>query len=145
MGELHSLVARGVLTVPSHMNEKEFHSVLSLPADRRYAYSIKRIADGSEIWGLSNDSGWVLFATDGGQETIPIWPHPDFAQACATGDWSDTTPQSIDLTTWMEKWIPGMIRDRRAVAVFPTADGKSAVISPERLRDDLQNELSLIE
>lgn len=127
------------------MHDKEFASVLALPGDRRYSYFISKVADWGLVWSLASDDGWALAADDEGHELIPAWPHERFASACATNNWAGYEPRAIELSNWTEKWIPGMIRDRRLVAVFPTPTDKGVIVSPERLKDDLDEELSLIE
>ncbi len=125
------------------MHDKEFESVLSLAASRRYEYFIKKVADWGRIWSLKNKEGWVLAGVDQGHELIPVWPHERFALACATESWADCEPSSIDIAAWLERWMPGALRDHRLVAVFPTASIQGVVVSPERLKEDLESELSL--
>ena len=106
---------------------------------------MKRVADWQEIWSLANVEGWVLYGDKSGQELVPVWPHPRFAEACAQGEWSDCEPRLIELDEWLDQWTPGMIEDKRLVVVFPTPDMRSTVVTPERLEADLRAELSLIE
>jgi Protein of unknown function (DUF2750) len=127
------------------MHDKEFESVLSLPGPRRYEYFVKRVADRGTLWSLGSDTGWALTSDDDGNEIVPVWPHERFAQAYASQEWQEKRPRSLELAEWMDKWLPGMMRDHRLVAVFPTPEGKGVVVTPERLRDDLEEELSRIE
>jgi hypothetical protein len=127
------------------MHDKEFESVLSLSGSERYAYFVKKAADWEEIWSLKTEDGWVLAGDDQGNELVPIWPHQRFAIACATGNWRGSEPAPIELSVYLERWIPGMLRDRRLAAVFPTPTDKGVVVTPERLREDLEAELSLYE
>jgi uncharacterized protein DUF2750 len=127
------------------VNDEGFKSVLALPADRRYVYFVKRVADWEHIWSLAATDGWVLASDDQGRELVPVWPHPRFAIACETREWAGSEPRSIELADWMQKWIPGMLRDGRLVAVFPTPSDTGVVVSPDRLQRDLEEELSLIE
>jgi len=127
------------------MNDQEFEAVSNLAGNRRYAYAIKKIADWGIVWSLGADDGWVLAGDAEGSEVVPIWPHPQFAAACALGSWVGNAPRPIELAAWLEKWIPGMMRDQRRVAVFPTPTNKGIVVSATRLKDDLEAELSLIE
>jgi hypothetical protein len=41
------------------MNDKEFEAVFSLPAQRRYAYLLKRVVDTERIWSLGTEEGWA--------------------------------------------------------------------------------------
>ena len=125
------------------IHDKEFEAVLQLPASERYAYWIKRVADWEEIWSLS-DNGWALSSDDDGNEAVPVWPHSRFAEACARDNWAGFRARIISLSDWLDAWIPGMIKDKRQVAVFPTPHKKSLFVAPERVRDDLREYLAEI-
>ena len=127
------------------MHDKEFDSVISLPGKHRYAYFIKKLADWEEVWSLWSEDGWVLAGDNQGHELVPVWPHERFASACISDDWAGCVPKVIPLRVWMDRWIPGMIRDRRLVSVFRTPSGESVLVSPERLIEDLEKEISLYE
>ena len=127
------------------MNDKEFEAVFSLPAQRRYAYLLKRVVDWERIWSLATEEGWALSTDDEVRELVPVWPHERFAAACAEGSWRGYEPRAIDLAVWMERWIPGMQRDQRMVSAFPTPGGESVRVAPERFENDLKEELALYE
>lgn len=127
------------------INEKEFTSVVHLAAPERYTHFIKRVADRQEVWSLYADGGWALVGDDNGNELVPVWPHEEYAVACAKDKWTGYRPQVIELRAWMKRWIPGMIKDKRNVAVFPTPSMQGVHVSPERLKNDLEAELALIE
>lgn len=127
------------------LNDKEYQAVSGLPGSDRYSYTIKKIADQEEVWSLWAEGGWALASDDEGRELIPIWPHSKFASASATGEWNGYEPRSIDLVSWTSKWVPGIARDQRKIAVFPTPDDKGVVVSPERFSEDLEAETSLYE
>jgi hypothetical protein len=124
------------------MNEKEFGSVLGLPAPRRYAYFIKKVADGDTMWGLRDRDGWVTTMDDDGNLHLPLWPHPDFAAACATAEWVGAEPAAIDVDEWVEGGAESLERDGLAVAVFPTPAGRGVAVAPARLKTDLEDEQS---
>lgn len=126
------------------MREQEFNNAIKLTAEERYEYTIKKAADWQEIWGLWNE-GWVLYGAKDEKECMPIWPHERFADACRGDDWSDCAPKMIELSHWMEKWIPELIQEQRLVAVFPIPNGKSIVIEPNELQEHLQKELDRYE
>jgi len=44
---------------------------------------------------------------------------------------------SISLDDWLDKWLPGILKDGRQVAVFPVLGGHGVIVSPTRLRADL--------
>jgi hypothetical protein len=127
--------------VARHVSEQQFASVVALPASERYAHLIKRVADEEALWSLRGQEGWIL-AGEAGRKLVPVWPHPRYASACATGDWAGADPAAIPLDEWLAVWLPGLERDGRAVAVFPTPGGKGVVVEATRLRADLEAELS---
>jgi hypothetical protein len=119
----------------------EFESVIKLPLGARYEHFIKKVADWKEIWSLWKD-GWVLMGDKDGNEAIPVWPHPMYAEASAVGEWLGCQPKKISLDDWLEQWSPGMAKDKRMVAVFPTAVGETVTVDPLKLKSDLEEELS---
>jgi hypothetical protein len=127
------------------MNDKEFQSVSALPGPERYAHFIRRVADFEEAWSLSNENGWVLAGDKDGRESAPVWPHAEYAAACATGAWGGCEPKAIPLGDWMDKWLPGLARDGRMVAVFMTPNDSGVPIQPEAMARDLEAELEWYE
>jgi hypothetical protein len=121
------------------VHDKEFSTLLGMPAPERYALFVRRVADWQEVWGLRTENGWCLMANEDGVELIPVWPHQRFADACANIQ-NQEKAASISLEDWLEKWLPGMIRDGRQVAVFPVPGGKGTVVSPAQLKSDLSAE-----
>lgn len=128
-----------------NVNDKEFAAVIALEPPKRYGYFVKRVADWGSVWGLWSEGGWALAADDEGTQALPVWPHPRYAAACACEHWSGSEPREISLADWMDKWLPGMLRDGTAVAVFPTPNNKGPLVSPERVAEDLRSELELFE
>jgi hypothetical protein len=124
---------------------KELQSVPLLDGAKRYEYCVKKVADQEAIWSLAGEDGWVLAGDDEGRVHVPIWPHEKFASLCANGGWSGCRPRPIDLDAWLERWTPGMERDQRMVAVFPTPGHRGVVVDPQRFADDLSEELSQYE
>ena len=127
------------------INSKEIESVVSLSGPERYSYFIKRVVDLEKVWSLRNKEGWGLASDSIGNEVVPVWSHVEYAKLCINDEWRNCLPEAINLQEWMDKWIPGMIKDRRKVGVFPTIVSKGVVINPEKLRDDLNDELSKIQ
>ncbi len=113
------------------VNPKEFEAVLALPDEARFSYFVGKVTDFGQIWSVWDESGWALLADDSGSEFVPVWPAEAFAAAHCTADWAERRPRKIDLSDWMDKWIPGLRRDGRKIAVFPAPRGKGAVVDPE--------------
>ena len=125
------------------VNDQQFEAVVALPAPQRYEHFIKRIADTEVVWSLRSIGGWVMSGAGDGGELFPVWPHERYAAACASGGWEGTHPAAIRLDDFRAKWLPGLQRDNRRVAVFPLPQGGSIPVEPERLGADLLDELAL--
>jgi hypothetical protein len=123
-----------------NVSDKEFESVVSLSAERRYEYLLKRTGSHGEVWSLPSADGWVL-GEDAGQTYFPIWPHPRFAGACAFGAWADATAHAIDVDDFALAWTKELEDDGLRVAVFPTPDTEGTGVSPARFHRDLSKEL----
>lgn len=134
--------------MPYHLSPNEYEALIHTTGPDRYKYTLKRVADWEEVWSLANEDCWVLQGGEGGTEMVPIWPHPRFAELCATGHWDGCAPRLIKLEDWCNKWLPGLSRDGRMLSVFPVpgASGtRGPVVSPDRFTDDLQEQLDMIE
>jgi Protein of unknown function (DUF2750) len=127
------------------VNDQEFRAVLKLPGSERYGYFVKRAASHGELWGLRSDEGWVVAGDDEGNPHFPVWPHARFAEACATGPWEGEKPVEIDVDEWLEGWLPNLERDGMRVAVFQTPEDHGVSVGTERLKRDLEDELSQFE
>ena len=108
--------------MPYRLTAKESEAVSALPPDERLRHLVKRVADWEEVWSLREPNGWALSRGASGEVAAPFWPHPDYAQRCAAGEWAGCEPQTIALDAFFERWLPGLARDGRVAAVFPTPE-----------------------
>lgn len=122
------------------MNSKEFENVLRLPASKRYEYFIKKVSDSEEVWGLYGN-GWATAQDNDGSIVIPFWPKKEFAQFCAKGSWEEYLPKSIGLEDFLDKWLPGMLKDNYKPAIFYTDNDQGIVVETDRLKNDIEEEL----
>lgn len=128
---------------PWELSEDEQKQVLALPPRERYGLFLQVAADWEEVWGLYTDDGWVLSSVEEGQDILPLWPHPAFAQICAHGSWEGTEPAPIALDELLEDLLAILDEDGIRIAVFLSPDGEGVVVTPEELRRDLKAEMEL--
>lgn len=121
------------------INSKKIINLQLLSDDARNDYFVRKITDFELVWGL-HEKGWAT-ALGEGIVAIPFWPEPEFAELCATGDWSHHSAKPIPLIDYLSKWLPGMHTDKRMCLVFPTPHNRGTLISPERMRQLIENEL----
>lgn len=126
--------------MPYKLNPQQKASVLALSGPERYAHFISRIADWQEIWSLKNDAGFVSMSDSDGNNGIPFWPHPDYAQLHAVDDWSDCKPALIQLDDFMENWLHNLEEDKTKAVIFPTPEMKGIVVTGAELRQHLETE-----
>ena len=120
----------------------EITALLSQPGPARYQYFLAKAADQETIWSLWQEEGWALAGDDQGRQLVPVWPHEKYAQACNARAWAGYEPKAIEMDAWLARWIPGMTRDGRLVAVFPTPNDRGVVVEPTQLEADLRAKLA---
>jgi hypothetical protein len=125
------------------VNDKEYENVIRLSPGKRYEYFIKKCCDWQEIWSIGDQSGWCLFGDPHESECVPIWPAERYARAFCVDEWKDCVPEIISLDDWLKKWIPGLKKDKRLIAIFPVTSDKinSVVRTPSELLKDIEKEL----
>jgi hypothetical protein len=125
------------------LDEEERRLALALPTQERYSYFVQVLVDEEQAWGLRNDEGWVLGSDPERGDILPLWPHSDFATACARGSWQDAVPAEIPLDDLLEELLPLLGEDHITVAAFPIPDGDSVLVTPDALGKDLLAEIEL--
>ena len=130
---------------PSELPQSQRTALLSSPGAARFKHFIARAADRERLWGLRDATGWVALADDTGARGFPVWPHPDYAQACATEAWDGSLPAEIDVHEFITEWLPDMTEREVSVAVFPTPSMKGVWTNPAELQRYLNEELGKYE
>ncbi|ALM52424.1 DUF2750 domain-containing protein [Halomonas huangheensis] len=123
---------------------KQLELLSKKPVMDRYVFTIKKIADQESAWGLYND-GWALSGNEG-RQFFPIWPTEEAARACASNDWEDYTPLTIDVYYMVNELLQKLEIDGIGIAIFMVPDqSATATKSASELTSDLKNELSKYE
>lgn len=134
-----------IMPNPKPLSHKELTAVSTLPGPERYKHFVGRVADLGFVWGLRSESGWVAVGDGEGNEGIPFWPRPEYAQACAAAEWEGNEPSPIEIHEFVEAWLPDMASRSVMVSVFPTPKLRGVFIDPLGLQTDIQNELARLE
>ena len=121
-------------------SDEQIKAYDQLSVEDRYADFIDNMVQGNAVWSLSSDTGWAIIS-DGDDEFLPVWPRAELAATWATDGYADCTPKAIELSDWLEKWLPGMSKDELQVAVCPDTLGEGIVISAEELLSDIEKAL----
>jgi hypothetical protein len=123
------------------LGDNEVDNVLRQTNQIRFEYFVKRVADWGEVWGLKGENGWVLSADDTGNQIAAFWPFKEYANLCSTGSWSQTEPTKIELSSFLDRWLPGLKQDGFFVSVFPNLAGQASVTDPLVLKEYLESEM----
>ena len=87
----------------------------------------------------------ALACNNHGSQLVPIWPDAQYAELCASDEWSHFAPCSIELRVWLERWEKGMQRGGRLVAAFPIPNGRGVEVDAGRFGYVLRQALSAYE
>jgi len=74
--------------------------------------------------------------------SIPVWPHPDYAQVMANGTWRSASVVRIDLDSFLNSTLPSCVKDDVHFLVFPLSDKKGVVVAAKNLQQELSDALS---
>jgi hypothetical protein len=142
LGSLDEEVGPAVDAQPGwRVSEREIEAVGAQDGPTRYEYFVKRAADREAVWSLGSDDELVSGTDEDGGTFLPLWPHPAYAERCRVGSWSDPEPCEISVYELLEELVPRLDRQGTKLGVFPLPDGNAVVVPPERLADDLLQEL----
>lgn len=123
------------------LTQKQIEEILAKKPENRYKYFIKTVAAEEEVWGLADEEGWLLLEDDDDDtEVLAVFPNPEFAEIFREkGGFEEFQVKALDLYEFME-WLDDFEKEKMKVAVFPTPDFQSAVMTPGRLRADFKEE-----
>lgn len=127
------------------LTPKQIEAVLALSGPDRYRHFIKVAADQRRVWGLHHRDGWALAATAANEPVFPVWPAREYAERCASSEWSGYEPREIELDEFLYGLLPTLRERRTLLGVFYTPHDKGVTPSLDRLEEDLRAELARIE
>lgn len=122
------------------VSQKELHAVQRLPAEARYNYFIKRVADTEMVWGLYKD-GWATTSDNYKRNSIPLWPAREYALVHCTGDWKDCSPRSVSVQEFLSDFSPYAQQSNYAPSVFFVEGVGGIDVDWDKLCNDIGIEL----
>jgi hypothetical protein len=126
------------------LSDTERNAALQLNADYRYDHFISKVAQHQLLWVLKGDKGLLLLESEG-DVCLPLWPHPDYAQAWIKDELASYELQSITLEIFLKRWAEGLEQDGIAVAVFPLPDESGLVEDASELAATLEEKLEQLD
>jgi len=96
-----------------------------------------------KVWGLKLDDNWAVSksADFNDAEVLLFWSDQEMAKACATDDWHDYTPDSIETPEFLENWLPGMYEEGIAVGTNWSTELDGLEMDPITLALEIVNQV----
>lgn len=116
----------------------DISSLLQKNADNRLAYLLEQAKEQQQVWILTDDTGAVMFQSEE-EDCIPVWPSKEVARLWCNGDWQDCRPHAIDLSTWSERWTPGLEDDEVNILAFPNEQDEGIILLPWEFQEKLED------
>lgn len=73
-----------------------------------YQGFVQEAAQTLQVWGLLDAGGWISLTLDDGASCLPVWSQPHDARAFARGAWARCRVGPIDLSDFLDHWLPAM-------------------------------------
>lgn len=105
----------------------------------RYVAFFEGVAKTGRVWMLEEGGEWI-HAVDKklGMTFVPVWPTMRAAKDCVRGVWARCKPVPIEARQLRRLWKPRqLVRQKRGVAVFPTADDDGFRVNASLFDSDL--------
>jgi hypothetical protein len=95
------------------------------------------------VWGLQNDEGWALCASEDHDDVdvMPLWSQESFAHIHCRDEWAGYVPVAIELEEFLEDWLPGMHEDVLLVGVNWNEELEGEEMEPLDLLEEFEQEL----
>lgn len=86
-------------------------------AQKRHEKFVTDVVSFKKVWGLKLEDNWAVSKSEAfnDAEVLLFWSDKTHAEACATDDWADYTPESVETPEFLENWLPGMYEEGIAV------------------------------
>ena len=121
------------------MHPKQLESVFGLSSEDRYSHFLSKVCDWGELWALEDPSQqFLIINPEPDLKYIPVWPHSEYAAAYGK-EYEIYKPFKIELSRFMENWLPGLDADGVKVGVLPNLDTTVWIMEPMDLKADLEN------
>jgi len=118
----------------------ELSELDSYSTKERLHYFLTRAVESEEVWGLSNQSGWVMREADE-QTILPVWPYQGLAENCAENEWQNYVPGAVSLEHFVYKLLPVMIAQEIKVEILPTTNQPGNLLDARELSSLLEGML----
>jgi hypothetical protein len=111
---------------------QEYAALQAMSGRALMEYFIIRVAEVEEVWGLGDETGWVMRELEG-QTTLPVWPYQQLASQCAVRDWNDQKCKSVSLEHFMSHILMLLIDKDIQIEIMPAENSEGFIMDPQQL------------
>ncbi len=106
----------------------------------RYERFIERVKKSGEVWGLKDSDDWCVSDSNNqvNIKVMPFWSDRAYAQQCVKEQWAHYKPTAINLTQFVERWLPGLAKDGLLVGTNWNAHLIGEEVNPLELKEMLE-------
>jgi Protein of unknown function (DUF2750) len=99
------------------------HRGVSVGAAQAAAF-FKEVAVTGAVWGIRDADGFPAPAGTDGRRAMPFWSTTARAERviATVGAYAGFEPVRISVAKWMQRWLPGLERDRLLVGINWSGD-----------------------
>ncbi|MGD8569098.1 MAG: DUF2750 domain-containing protein [Gammaproteobacteria bacterium] len=121
-------------------SQREKQEVESYNEKDRLHFFLTRVVESEEVWGLSNDHGWIL-KEQNGHSILPVWPYESFASNCILEEWRGYTPGAVSLEHFIYRLLPLISEQNIQLEILPTASQPGGLVDANKLNELLESML----
>ena len=118
--------------------DSELVEFSTMPKEERYIYTLTRIVESEEVWGLTESRGWVL-SDENEQSSLPIWPYKAFALPDINDDWKNAQPAALSLEHFIFNTSQLLIDNNIMVNVASTLHQPGLLVEAKEFFTTLEN------
>lgn len=112
--------------------------------EERLDYFLTRAMESEEVWGLSNESGWVM-KEENGTCILPVWSYSALSQSCAQGSWSGHSPDSVSLEHFVYQILATLTEQQIQLEILPSQNQPGFLIKADSLFEIFERKLDAVE
>jgi len=110
----------------------EYRAIGTMAGQELMEYFITRVAEVEEVWGLGDETGWVMREL-GEQTSLPVWPYQQLAHRCAVDDWQGQSCKSVSLEHFISHILKLLIEQDIQIEIMPGESRQGYIMEPQHL------------
>jgi hypothetical protein len=130
------------------ISQKEIEGVLKAAPEKRYKNFMRDVAGWENVWVIRNNKEeWITTKDEEGQIYIPLWPAKEYAemQIRRIDEWKEFTAEPIEVHDFIDSVMHELEKHECEFEIFPISDNRGIFVNADILKEDIQEQLDMIE